>query len=80
VPEEVFLWCKVKQAVREGQTYEEVLGYAKENEIDLICMGASKQGSRIEEVFGTTADRVLRHAPCPVLIARQFHAARSAAS
>jgi nucleotide-binding universal stress UspA family protein len=80
VPDEVYLWCEVKQAVREGHPYEEVLDYAEKNDIDLICMGASKQGSRIEELFGTTADRVLRHAPCPVLIARSVHAALSAFS
>jgi nucleotide-binding universal stress UspA family protein len=80
VPEEVFLWCEVKQAVREGRPYEEVLDYARKNDIDLICMGASKQGSRVEELFGSTADRVLHHAPCPVLIARPVRAADSASS
>lgn len=75
VPEDVLLWCEVKQAVREGHPYKEVPDYAKENAIDLICMGASGPGTRIQEVFGSTADRVLRHAPCPVLITRSLTAA-----
>jgi nucleotide-binding universal stress UspA family protein len=74
LPEDVFLWCEIKQAVREGRPYKEVLDYAKKNDIDLICLGASEQGSRIEELFGSTAGQVLRHAPCPVLIARTGHA------
>ena len=74
VPEEAYLWCQVKQAAREGHPYKEVLDYAAENDIDLICMGASGVGSRIQQIFGSTVDRVLRHAPCPVLIARQHQA------
>jgi nucleotide-binding universal stress UspA family protein len=79
LPRDAFLWCEVKQAVREGHPYKEVLDYAKENGIDLICMGASLAGSRIQEVFGSTVDRVLRHAPCPVLVARRLSAAVLAA-
>jgi nucleotide-binding universal stress UspA family protein len=70
VPKETYLWCAVKQAVREGYADKEVLDYAKENDIDLICMGASGAGSRIQEMLGSTVDRVLRQAPCPVLIVR----------
>jgi nucleotide-binding universal stress UspA family protein len=75
VPEEASLWCEVKQAVREGDPYKEVLDYAEANDIDLICMGGSGAGSKIMEMLGSTADRVLRHAPCPVLISRPLRAA-----
>jgi nucleotide-binding universal stress UspA family protein len=74
VPEEAYLWCELKQAVREGDPYKEVLDYAEANNIDLICMGSSGAGSKIMEMLGSTADRVLRHAPCPVLIARPLRA------
>lgn len=70
VPDETYLWCKVKQAVREGYPYREVLDYAEEQNIDLICMGASGSGFGMRALFGSNADRVLRQAPCPVLIAR----------
>jgi nucleotide-binding universal stress UspA family protein len=62
--------CDVKRAVREGHPYREVLAYAHEQNIDLICMGASGTGFGMRAVFGSKADRVLRQAPCPVLIAR----------
>jgi len=70
VPNEAFLWCKVVNAVRCGKTYEQVLTYAKEHEIDLICMGASGARFILGVLFGSNTDRVLRQAPCPVLVAR----------
>ena len=70
VPGEARLWCNIKQAVREGHPYREVLAYAEEHNIDLICMGASGTGFGMRALFGSNADRVLRQAPCPVLIAR----------
>lgn len=70
VPDEASLWCNVKPVVRWGKPYQEILAYAKENEIDLICMGASGGNFAIGSLFGSNVDRVLRQSPCPVLIAR----------
>ncbi|HLA10944.1 MAG TPA: universal stress protein [Pyrinomonadaceae bacterium] len=69
-PKEASLWCNVVNSVRSGKTYEEVLAYAKEHEIDLICMGASGSGWSLGKLFGSNVDRVLRQSPCPVLVAR----------
>jgi nucleotide-binding universal stress UspA family protein len=60
----------VRHAVREGQPYREVLAYAEDQDIELICMGASGTGFGMRALFGSNADRVLRQAPCPILIAR----------
>ena len=70
VPKEAYLWCEIVTAVRSGQPAHEILAYAKEQEIDLICMGASGTGFSLEKLFGSTTDRVLRNAPCPVLVSR----------
>ena len=70
VPNEAFLWCRVVNAVRCGKTYEQVLTYAKEHDIDLICMGASGARFLLGRLFGSNTDRVLRQAPCPVLVTR----------
>jgi len=70
VPPETRVWCDVRQAVREGHPYREVLSYADDQNIDLICMGASGTGFGMRALFGSNADRVLRQAPCPLLIAR----------
>ena len=78
VPSETRMWCEVKQALREGHPYREVLSYAEEQNIDLICMGASGTGFGMHALFGSNADRVLRQAPCPVLIARPLRPALAA--
>jgi nucleotide-binding universal stress UspA family protein len=70
IPAEVQLWCKVVQSVRAGQPYREILSYADEHEVDLICMGMHGAGFTMRALFGSNADRVLRQSPCPVLIAR----------
>lgn len=80
VPPETRLWCEVRQAVREGHPYREVLSYADEHNIDLICMGASGTGFGMRALFGSNADRVLRQAPCPVIIARPLKPAFAAST
>jgi nucleotide-binding universal stress UspA family protein len=67
---EAFLWCKILTNVRWGRAYQEVLKYAKEQKIDLICLGASGRDFSMGALFGSNVDRILRQAPCPVLIAR----------
>ena len=70
IPAEAFLWCTIKHAVVEGQPYREILSYAETNEIDLISLGAHGAGFGMRALFGSNVDRVLRQAPCPVLVAR----------
>jgi len=70
VPPEVHLWCEVRTAVSEGHPYREILNYAERNEIDLISVGAHGAGFGMRALFGSNVDRVLRQAPCPVLVAR----------
>jgi nucleotide-binding universal stress UspA family protein len=70
VPADVHLWCNVKTAVSEGHAYREILNYAEDNKIDLIGVGAHGAGFGMRALFGSNVDRVLRQAPCPVLVAR----------
>ena len=70
VPNEVQLWCGVRTIVSEGQPYREILNYAEQNEIDLICVGAHGAGFGMRALFGSNVDRILRQAPCPVVVAR----------
>jgi len=70
VPAEAHLWCKVRNVVSEGQPYREILNYAETNKVDLICLGAHGAGFGMRTLFGSNVDRVLRQAPCPVLVAR----------
>jgi len=70
VPSETHFWCEVKQAVAKGQPYREILNYAEKHSIDLISLGAHGAGFGMRTLFGSNVDRVLRQAPCPVLVAR----------
>jgi nucleotide-binding universal stress UspA family protein len=70
VPAEAHLWCDIKHVVVEGLPYREVLNYAEKNDIDLISLGAHGAGFGMRALFGSNVDRVLRQAPCPVLVAR----------
>jgi nucleotide-binding universal stress UspA family protein len=77
VPPEAHLWCHITHAVSEGQPYREILTYAEKNQIDLICLGAHGAGFGMRALFGSNVDRVLRQAPCPVLVARPLKHAKS---
>ena len=71
IPAEAHLWCNVTHVVREGKRpYREIVSYAFEKEIDLICIGAHGKGFQLGTLFGSNADRVLRESPCPVLVVR----------
>ena len=77
VPAEAHLWCPIKHSVSEGQPYREILNYAERNQIDLICIGAHGAGFGMLTLFGSNVDRVLRQAPCPVLVARPLRHAQA---
>lgn len=70
VPKEPFLWCNVINVVRWGNAAEEIVAYARESQIDLICIGARGSGFDLNKLFGSTTEHVLRRAECPVLVAR----------
>lgn len=64
------LWYNVVTAVRWGKVADEILSYANEHEIDLICVGVRRPGFDLNKLFGSTTEHVLRRAECPVLVAR----------
>ncbi|MCA9710819.1 MAG: universal stress protein [Myxococcales bacterium] len=63
----------LEYAVRPGQPLAVVLEEAERFSPDLIVMAASGR-SRVARFFvGSTADRVIRQAPCPVLVVPADH-------
>ena len=67
VPEEARTWCEPVTALLAGQPHEEITKYALVNDVDLVVLGV-RGHSLVETLFvGSTTDRVLRRAPCPVL-------------
>jgi len=58
----------VETVVKRGIPYEEVIKFASENDIDLIIIGTIPR-SGVERFFvGSTTQRIIRNAPCPVLV------------
>ena len=55
-------------AFRVGKDYQEILNFAKENDVDLIVIGRQGQGSLQKAFFGNVTEKVARQAPCAVLI------------
>ena len=49
---------------------EAIVAYAEENGIDLIVMTTHGRSGFSRLVFGSVAESVVRHAPCPVLLIR----------
>jgi nucleotide-binding universal stress UspA family protein len=78
VPLEAQNWCKPVTVLLAGQPYEEMTKYALVNDIDLIVLGLRGQ-SLIQTLFmGSTTDRVIRQASCPVLSVQPVYWNRAA--
>ena len=59
-----------RQVVIQGKPATEVIRYAKEQAIDMIVLGTHGRGVLDHALFGSTTERVVRKAPCPVLTCR----------
>ena len=56
--------------VRTGKPFLEIINTAKEEEIDLIIIATHGHTGVEHILFGSTAEKVVRKAPCPVLVVR----------
>jgi nucleotide-binding universal stress UspA family protein len=58
------------RVIRTGKPFYEIIQYAREQDMDLIII-ATHGHSGVEQIlFGSTAEKVVRKAPCPVLVVR----------
>jgi nucleotide-binding universal stress UspA family protein len=57
--------------VRAGEPYEGICDLAREIDAGLIVIGTRGQGGFSRMLLGSTAERVVRFASCPVLVVRQ---------
>ncbi len=58
-------------ALRMGPAYYEITEAARELGVDLIIISTHGYTGLKHVLLGSTAERVVRHAPCPVLTVRQ---------
>jgi len=61
---------KAKAEVRQGAPFQAIIEFAREQNIDLIVMGTHGHTGLAHILLGSTAERVVRKAPCPVLTVR----------
>lgn len=60
----------VVETVVQGKPANEIIRIARERTIDMIVLGTHGKGVLDHALFGSTTERVVRRAPCPVLTCR----------
>ncbi|MEJ2431894.1 MAG: universal stress protein [Pseudolabrys sp.] len=61
---------RVRDVVIQGKPAPEIIRFAREHEVDMIVLGTHGRGLLDHALFGSTTERVVRKAPCPVLTCR----------
>jgi universal stress protein A len=60
----------LRTEIRDGEAYEQVLACAREHQADVIVLGTHGHTGLKHALLGSTAERVVRLAECPVLTVR----------
>jgi nucleotide-binding universal stress UspA family protein len=68
VPLEATTWCDVNTQVETGVPYRIILRVLEDEKIDLLVMNIHGKGMLDRALLGSTAERVVRVAPCPVML------------
>ena len=61
---------KIEKSIRHGRPFLEIIQAAKDESVDLIVIATHGRGGLEHALFGSTAEKVVRKAPCPVLSIR----------
>lgn len=61
----------VKAEITRGQAYRSIISHAVDNNFDCIVIGSHKPGLS-DYLIGSTAAKVVRHAPCAVHVHRDI--------
>ena len=60
----------VEEMIVHGDAASEIVRVAKERDVDLIVIASHGRTGIGRILFGSTAEAVVRHAPCPVLVVK----------
>lgn len=60
----------IRSELRDGEAYEQILACARESQADVVVMGTHGHTGLRHALLGSTAERVVRLAECPVLTVR----------
>ena len=61
---------EVEELIVHGEAASEIVRVAKEKEVDLIVVSSHGRTGLGRILFGSTAEAIVRHAPCPVLVVK----------
>jgi nucleotide-binding universal stress UspA family protein len=64
-----FRFLPLRAEVHQGTAWQEIVRAAETTGADLVVMATRGHDSLSDRIVGTHTERVLRHAPCPVLVA-----------
>lgn len=62
---------QVQTLIKTGKPFVEIIETAKDEDVDLIIISTHGHSGVEHILFGSTADKVVRKAPCPVLTLRE---------
>lgn len=60
----------IEHVILKGTPYEEISKFAADKKIDMIVLGTHGRKGLDRMIFGSTAEQIVRNAPCPVLSVR----------
>jgi len=61
---------KIKTAILTGNPYDEIVTHARKRQTDLLLITTHGRTGLQHFLMGSTAEKILRHAPCPVMVVR----------
>ena len=61
----------VRTAFLEGRPFVEIIRYARDHKIDLVVIATHGRTGLTHALFGSVAEKVVRKAPCPVLVVKR---------
>ena len=68
VPREARNWCEIETRVETGVPYQMILTAIENEQPDLVVMNIHGKGMLDRALLGSTAERVIRAASCPVMM------------
>jgi nucleotide-binding universal stress UspA family protein len=68
IPAEAKNWCDVNTRVETGVPYRIILRMLEDEKVDLLVMNIHGKGMLDRAMLGSTAERVVRAASCPVML------------